>query len=97
MWRQLDRKGGPRRMTGWMTRPQRLGAFLRRARSLPGRAARAGPLAAGLRALPSLLMSKAHIYSSLIAPCLSIVHSSFPRGHWQCQLQHSQGAFSCLP
>ena len=58
MWRQLDRRAGLPQMTGWMTQPQLPGASLRRARSLPGRAARAGPLAAGLRALPLWLISK---------------------------------------
>ena len=58
MWRQLDRRAGPHQMTGWMIQPQQRGASLRRAKSLPGQAARAGPLLAGLRPTLSLLMSK---------------------------------------
>ena len=67
MCRQLDRRAGPHQMTGWMIQRQQRGASLRRAKSLPGRAARVGPLLAGRRAIPSLLMSthqvKLHLYT----------------------------------
>lgn len=79
MSRQLDRRAGPHLTTGWMTLPQQPGASSRRARSLPGRAARAGPLLAGLRALPSVLTSTTPGSGFSTAPCTIPIHSFLPQ------------------